>query len=770
MTEDGKVLNGRCLICHPLALDEIQSMLLGDYGAAEGHQGHGQGQQGHGGYQNQREGGNRNIVLTAQVEIASEKDMRRANSSIKSGLMANTSASASPRRTVTVARNGSNSSISASGSGSGSSRGLEQRRSSVPLRSSRPQIYRSPSDSQVVDNRRAGVAEYSMEDSNATSVQPEPWHSPSHIHSHSHSHSHSIDKNEITRSSRHEIIRSSSALAMASNGQLPRIMRTSRRTTRLSKNDLLSTSQSRLEVPPEGVEVEDEDEVGTDAGTGTGTGFEDARTARTDNAMIHISNSTAGKENSNGNGMDSESSTGNDNADSNGNMDALARLEQDSISIKTVLEIAGHGQINHTLEVKHHAAQSLCRLICNTKLTEDDLNRIVNNGGIKILIDVINGNYTSTNSSSSSSTNYVTNEALEISIFSAMSVIGTDKRVQAAIANEDGMVDIVKLMDKVSSNQRTMALIMECIGVLCENRNNADSLVRAAGPSKIIDVMTRFGESADIQKNCINTIIKLSRVESLQRSLLVANGAGQISIVMIMFSSDIHLLELAMRGLRSLGSGSSSNKHAIVNTGAIDSIVAAMQIHRNDPAIQAASARTLGDLSISTEAAKQIGECGGIDVLTRALYVHIENSDVTKRACRALELLSKCSHNHLLMVDIGVVKAVISVMQYQSDTAPIISSCLAILSNLAKDSRKIAILIVEYEALDFISMSMVMHSEDRSLQKHACSVLANLICDATLDSLLAIGVNELMGSAVQKFPSECKGNVDKVLSIIKQLS
>jgi len=243
-----------------------------------------------------------------------------------------------------------------------------------------------------------------------------------------------------------------------------------------------------------------------------------------------------------------------------------------------------------------------------------------------------------------------------------------------------------------------------------------------------------------------------------------------LSIVMIMFSSDIHLLALAMRGLRSLGSGSSSNKHAIVNTGAIDSIVSAMQIHRNDRAIQAASARTLGDLSISIEAAKQIGECGGIDVLTRALYVHIENLDVTKRACRALDLLSKCSHNHLLMVDIGVVKAVISVMQHQSDAAPIISSSLAILSNLAKDSRKTAILIVENEALDFISMSMVMHSEDRSLQKYACSVLANLICDATLDSLLAIGVNELMASAVHKFPSECKGNVDKVLAIIKQLS
>lgn len=737
MTEDGRVLNGRCLICHPLGLDEIQSMLSGGTtgrrggatatataeGGYQGQQGQGQGQR-QGGYQYQdfREGGNRSIVLTAQVEIASEKDLRRANSSTKSGLTSNRNMNLNTSMSTSSARmndtsNGSISSISGSGLHSHS------------------HSY-SPSYS-----------------------HPNP-------HSFSHLPSNSIDQREreVARSSRHEIIRSSSAHAMASNGELPRIMR-NRRTTRLSKNDLLSTSQPRLQVPPEGVEVDAEEEVGTDSAAGV-------RTEDADNTMINISKNPAGKENSSGNEVDSDSGPGSDsdNADSNESLDSIARLEQDSISIKTVLEIAD--QNTHTLEVQHHAAQSLCRLICNTKVTEDDLNRIVNNGGAKLLINAINGNCTSMGSSSNtgSSTNSGTNEALAMSIFSAISIIGADKRVQVAIANEDGMVAIVKLMDKVSINQSTMTLIIECIGALCENRNNADSLVRAAGPSKIIDVMTRFGESPDIQQTCINTIIKLSRVESLQRSLLVANGAGQISIVMIMFSNDIHLLQLAMRGLRSLGSGSSSNKHAIVNTGAIDSIVAAMQIHRNDPAIQAASARTFGDLSISTEAAKQIGECGGIDVLTRALYVHIENLDVTRRACRALELLSKCSYNHLLMVDIGVVKAVLSVMQYQSDTAPTISSCLAILSNLAKDGRKTAILIVENEALDFISMSMVMHSEDRSLQKYACSVLANLICDATLDSLLAIGVNELMASAVQKFPSECKGNVDKVLAIITQLS
>lgn len=47
ITEDGKVLNGRCLNCKPLNEEEV---------------------------------GMEGIVLTAQVEVASEKDLQRANS------------------------------------------------------------------------------------------------------------------------------------------------------------------------------------------------------------------------------------------------------------------------------------------------------------------------------------------------------------------------------------------------------------------------------------------------------------------------------------------------------------------------------------------------------------------------------------------------------------------------------------------------------------------------------------------------------------------
>ena len=77
--------------------------------------------------------------------------------------------------------------------------------------------------------------------------------------------------------------------------------------------------------------------------------------------------------------------------------------------------------------------------------------------------------------------------------------------------------------------------------------------------------------------------------------------------------------------------------------------------------------------------------------------------------------------------------------------------------------------IVENETLDSISMLMVIHAEDRALQQSACSVLCNLVCDATLDSLLAIGVSELMTVASNKFPDECMEYANQIMALIEEI-
>lgn len=350
----------------------------------------------------------------------------------------------------------------------------------------------------------------------------------------------------------------------------------------------------------------------------------------------------------------------------------------------------------------------------------------------------------------------------------------TSERIQEAIGDNNGIQSIVKLMETFPKHEVIQMACVDCLTNIGQASVNYYRLQQEGVVKKVVNVMVTHGDSVAVQESCIECVGKFGQNVSLRKSILDAKGAGQIAIAMIMFSHDLNLLDHALRALSTLSigcaDGDGTNKNIIIDSGAIDSIVSAMQLHRDDSRIQASAAWTLGDIGLSClDAALFIGECGGIDVVTRALYVHVDIQNVTKHSCRALEVLSKCTGNHRLMVEIGVIQAVVHVMQNHSDSAAMQASCLRVLSNLAQTNHGIKIKIVGNEALDSISMAMVIHSEDRALQQSACSVLRNVVCEATLDSLLAIGATELMAAASLKFPNECRDSTKEMLAVIGRL-
>eukprot|EP00979_Chaetoceros_neogracilis_P017323 scaffold10203_cov272-Chaetoceros_neogracile.AAC.22 len=713
LTEDGKVLRGRCLQCNPLDKDEMR-----------------------------KEGS----ILTAQVEFASEKDLRRATSTRNGFARGTQSWNARRKSSVESTSDTTSEMIRRSASANHVTTATSQEhliwRSSrgTSQVDSRNATFSLLSPSRLSTNSGVGTSDTTSEmiRRSASANHVTTATSQEHLIWRSSRSTSQVDSRNATFSLLSPSRLSTNSGVGAQNVQEIGAMESRSSTLTMATNGQLSCNLNprRSSINRRRFSIDKEIDLHQHLGTQSSMDFPSDDSSQCSSQKFLRA------------GKSSDWSLGTDNVSTNGRI-----ISKPNSTLSTLIQtVADHGDNS---EAKPHAVKTLCDLICDTNITRDNISAIVDERGIQLLLDAMDANQG--------------NQVMTTSICSAIYALSTDKRIQVAIANECGIFTIIKVIDEVSDNQDIAALFVLIIGELCENGNNAENLVRAEGHRKIVDIMSRFGESANIQEICIKAIMKMAHDELLHQKFLEANGAHQISIIMIMFSSNVRLLELAMNGLRSLGSGSSSKKEAVANTGAIDSIVSAMQIHRNDPAIQSASARTLGDLSMSIAAAKQIGECGGIDLLTRGVYVHIDDLKVTKRICRAMEFLSKCTDNHALMVDIGVIKAVICVMQHQSNEAPVISSCLAILSNLAKGSPEIAISIVEDEALDSISMSMVMHSEERSLQKNACSVLATLMCETTLDSLLAIGVNDLMAAAVQKFPSECKHNVDKVLAAIRQL-
>ncbi len=423
-------------------------------------------------------------------------------------------------------------------------------------------------------------------------------------------------------------------------------------------------------------------------------------------------------------------------------------------SLIEILEVAQKFPSNFC--VREAAIQALCEFIMHTKLVETDFDLLVNNGGIKLLVSGLK--------------EHTEDDALLTSVCSALGHIITSAQIQKSLADHDAVPYIIKLFDIFPNCENLIFSCIECLGEVCSEHTNSCRLEELGGEKRIVEAMALHSDSLDFQEICIDTIIKLSRKDSLRSAILAANGADQVSISMVIFSNNTMLLERALRALRTFSEGrNSDNAKRVASSGAIDSIVSAMHLHRDDKIIQSSAAWALGKIGTDMDSAKCVGECGGIDVTTRAIFAHSEDQVVASKGCRALEILSKYDGNRDLMVEIGVLNAVLRVMQHQTDQVSTISSCFKVLSNLCRNDVEVKIKIVQNESLDSISMLMVIHANDRALQKRACSILCNLVCEENLESLLAIGVSELLTEASKEFPEDCMKYAKQAMSLIENM-
>ena len=73
---------------------------------------------------------------------------------------------------------------------------------------------------------------------------------------------------------------------------------------------------------------------------------------------------------------------------------------------------------------------------------------------------------------------------------------------------------------------------------------------------------------------------------------------------------------------------------------------------------------------------------------------------------------------------------------------------------------------MEEEALDAIIMAMVLHSENRSVQDRACSVLKRLAIGPNLKAMQVANVGELVRQAARKFPDKCQDKAKAILSVL----
>ena len=420
----------------------------------------------------------------------------------------------------------------------------------------------------------------------------------------------------------------------------------------------------------------------------------------------------------------------------------LKALEElnDSSSIEDILLTAATFPQNKAIQEK--AMHLLANLTYNVTASElDRLQRQMDD--IRIVMEVME--------------TFPSEQKLQFDCCSILRNLCISSDIQSFIAQNGAINCIINCMESFSENVFLQQSAIQALTKIGQNDESLLTILKGGGPKRIVEAMVNHNENFDIIDLSCASIIKLAAEDYSFKTIIVdKGGADQIIFAMVVFSNDAELLKKCFAALRILCVGHDGNKREIVEKGAVDSIVSMMQLYKDETEIQEYGASTLYELGSIPETSSIIGNSGGIDMLVRALWLHSENKYVKLECCRTLEALSFNIENLSLMFDIGVIPAVINTMQETTEICSVQAMSCSILANLAGTSRKeVKVSIVEEEALDAISIAMVLHKNVGTLQHNACRVLSNLICDENLDAIQAANAPELMNVAAFNFPSEC---------------
>ncbi len=336
-----------------------------------------------------------------------------------------------------------------------------------------------------------------------------------------------------------------------------------------------------------------------------------------------------------------------------------------------------------------------------------------------------------------------------------VSKMSKDMRVSMVLYG--GINCIINSMETFPDNVHIQQIAIETLAIVGnQNDENQMKILKRGGDKRIINSMVKHSDSFDIMNLGCMAIISLATDDySLKTAIVQSDGADQIIFSVVVFSHSTTYIHNFFGAIRTLCTDHDENKVEIVKKGAVDSIVSVMQLYKNDIRIQEDAALALFELGSTTETALAIGAGGGIDMLIRSLWLHSQHNNVKLQSCKALDVLSYQSQNVLLMLEIGTISAIIHTMQNATEIIEIQESSCTIIGNLAMYNKIAKIKIVEEEAIDAISIAMVLHKNVASLQQKACRALNNLICDENLDAIQAANVPELLNTAAFNFPSEC---------------
>ncbi|GKY96904.1 hypothetical protein MPSEU_000649300 [Mayamaea pseudoterrestris] len=297
-------------------------------------------------------------------------------------------------------------------------------------------------------------------------------------------------------------------------------------------------------------------------------------------------------------------------------------------------------------------------------------------------------------------------------------------------------VEIVHVMREFHDSAVVQSTALQQLSNMDMSEGDSNRFALAGGIDAVVEAMRQFPMDVDIQIGGCRATWNASGTTANQMTFVEAGALDVILLAMGQFLADVVLQEQAMAALANLGAAE-LNVETMMERGAVGAIVEAMNKHADNIHVQMKGCGAITNMASHMTPLKQvIMDAGGGGAVVIAMVMHPDDFVMQEKALRALRNLSaNCEHNKIELATMGGIDAVISAMQVHRDAAGVQEAGAWTLSNLAGNIEN-KILIGEYGGVDVTIRAMWVHSDDVKVQEWCCRALFSLSLDVQNGALI----------------------------------
>lgn len=242
----------------------------------------------------------------------------------------------------------------------------------------------------------------------------------------------------------------------------------------------------------------------------------------------------------------------------------------------------------------------------------------------------------------------------------------------------------------------------------------------------ILRAMDRFIDNVDLQEKSIAAIANLGAAFDNIAILKEKRAIARIVDAMNKHSTVINIQMKGCTAVTNLSSHDTPFKEELMKNGAGGTVIVAMVKHPDDPHLQEKALRALRYLCANNDVNQfELARVGGIDAVISAMQIHRDEASVQEEGAWTLSNLAGNDHNKAFIGDCGGVDVVIRAMWVHSDSVGVQEWCCRVLFTLTLDSQN-GDVVLEIGGISAIVNAMQAHVDSSTVQEMGCAVLANL--------------------------------------------